>query len=176
MAELATLARPYAEAAFKHAKETGKSGAWSDALKFLAQVVQDQDMAVIVLNPRVSKERIIQLLLEICQDQVDGQAINLLKLLVENGKLRLLPTISVMFEEFKANDQGYINVDLFSAFALSKAEQNKYVVMLEKQVNKKVNAVVTVDKSLIGGVRAKAGDKVIDGSVSGQLHQLAKRL
>ena len=176
MTELATLARPYSEAAFKLAKETGKADAWSDALRFLSAVVQDSDMAAIVKNPRVSKEKIKQLLLDICQDRIDTEATNLLRLLIENGKLKLLPTISVMYEQYKADDEGYVNVDLYSAFALTKAEQSKYVAMLEKHLNKKVNAVVSVDKSLIGGILAKAGDKVIDGSVSGQLHQLAKRL
>jgi F-type H+-transporting ATPase subunit delta len=114
--------------------------------------------------------------LDICQDQVDAEACNLLKLLIENGKLKLLPKIAELYEEYKADDEGYVNVDLYSAYALSKAEQNKYVAMLEKLLNKKVNAVVAVDKSLIGGILAKAGDKVIDSSVSGQLHQLAKRL
>lgn len=176
MTELATLARPYAEAAFKRSKETGGADAWSNSLQFLSALLQNADLAAIVKNPRVSKEKIQQLLLDISQDQVSSEAINLLKLLIENGKIKLLPNISAMFEEYKANDEGYINVDLYSAYALSKPEQSKYVAMLEKLLNKKVNAVVTVDKSLIGGILAKAGDKVIDGSVSGQLHQLAKRL
>ncbi|MBS4052833.1 MAG: F0F1 ATP synthase subunit delta [Methylomonas sp.] len=176
MTELATLARPYAEAAFKRAKETGSAGKWAEALQFLALTVQDADMAEIVNNPRVSKEKIQQLLLDICRDQVDAEVINLLKLLIQNGKLKLLPKISALYEEYKAQDEGYVNVDLYSAYALTKAEQSKYVAMLEKQLDKKVNATVSVDKSLIGGILAKAGDKVIDGSVSGQLHQLAKRL
>ena len=176
MTELATLARPYAEAAFKRAKESGDTGTWADALQFLSAVIQDADMAVIVNNPKVSSDRLLQLLLDIGQDQIGDEVKNLLKLLVQNGKLKLLPNISALYEEYKANDEGYVNVDLCSAYALTKAEQNKYVAMLEKYLNKKVNATVSVDKSLIGGIRAKAGDKVIDGSVSGQLHQLAKRL
>ena len=176
MTELATLARPYAEAAFKRAKETGSTGEWADSLQLLAVVVQDADMAAIVNNPRIASDRILQLLLDICQDQISDEVKNLLKLLMQNGKLKLLPNISALYEEYKANDEGYVNVDLCSAYALTKAEQNKYVAMLEKQLNKKVNATVTVDKSLIGGILAKAGDKVLDGSVSGQLHQLAKRL
>jgi len=176
MTELATLARPYAEAAFKRAKETGTTGEWADSLQFLATVVQDADMAAIVNNPRIASERVLQLLLDICQEQVSDEVKNLLKLLMQNGKLKLLPTIATLYEESKANDEGYVNVDLYSAYALTKAEQNKYVAMLEKQLSKKVNATVTIDKSLIGGILAKAGDKVLDGSVSGQLHQLAKRL
>lgn len=176
MAELSTLARPYAEAAFKRAKQTNSAKVWSEALLFLSALVQDHDLSAIISNPRVAKEKIAQLLLDICQDQIDDEAKNLLKMLIENGKLRLLPKISELFEQYKAENEGYVNVDLYSAYSLTKAEQSKYVSMLEKQLNKKVNAVVSVDKSLIGGILAKAGDKVIDGSIRGQLHQLAKRL
>ncbi len=176
MTELATLARPYAEAAFKRAKETGKTEAWSESLQFLAAVIQDKDMAVIVGNPKVGGDRLLQLMMDIAQDHIDDEGKNLLKLLVQNGKLKLLSHISVLYEQYKANDEGYVNVDLYSAYPLTKAEQHKYVAMLEKYLRKKVNATVSVDKSLIGGILAKAGDKVIDGSVSGQLHQLAKRL
>lgn len=176
MAELSTLARPYAEAAFKRAKQTNSASVWSEALQFLVTVVQDKELSVIIDNPKVDKGSKSQLLLDICQDQIQDEAKNLVKLLLENGKLQLLPKILEMFEHYKAEDEGYINVDLFSAYSLTKAEQSKYVAMLEKQLHRKVNAVVSVDKSLIGGILAKAGDKVLDGSIRGQLHQLAKRL
>lgn len=176
MTEIATLARPYAEAAFKCAKQAGNAGEWSDSLQFLASVMQSADLLVVVDNPRVGKARISELLLDICQEHAIDAAKNLLKLLVENDKLKLLPTIASLFEQLKANDEGYVNVELVSAYALNKSEQGKYVTMLEKLLNKKVNANVSVDKSLIGGIIAKAGDKVIDGSIRGQLHQLAKRL
>jgi F-type H+-transporting ATPase subunit delta len=176
MTELATLARPYAEAAFKRAKENGNTGVWSESLQFLSLVAQNQELAVIVENPRVSKEKVTQLLLEIGDVHIDEEAKNLVKLLIGNGKLQLLPKISSLYEQLKADDEGYVNVDLYSAYALTKTEQAKYVGMLEKYLHKKVNPVVVVDKSLIGGIIAKAGDKVIDGSVRGQLQQLAKRL
>lgn len=176
MAELSTLARPYAEAAFKRAKQTDSAKVWAQALQFLSALIQDRELSAIVNNPRVGKEKITQLLLDICQEQISDEAKNLLKMLIDNGKLQLLPKISELYEEHKAEDEGYVNVDLYSAYSLTKAEQSKYVAMLEKQLNKKVNAVVSVDKSLIGGILAKAGDKVIDGSIRGQLHQLAKRL
>ena len=176
MTELSTLARPYAEAAFKRAKETGAAQQWSESLTFLSLVIQDQDLASIVKNPRISKQKTAQLVMEICKEQIGDEPKNLLKVLIENDKLPLLPEISTMFEQLKADDEGYVNVDLYSAYSLTKAEQGKYVAMLEKLLDKKVNATVSVDKSLIGGILAKAGDKVIDGSISGQLHQLAKRL
>ena len=176
MAELATLARPYAEAAFKRAKPTNTSQAWSESLQFLSVVALDHDVNTIVDNPRVDRDRVLQLLLDICQDHVHEEAKNLLKILLENNRLCLLPQISVLFEALKADDEGYVNVELYTAYSLTKAEQNKYCAMLEKQLHKKVNAVVLVDKSLIGGIIAKAGDKVLDGSIRGQINQLAKRL
>jgi F-type H+-transporting ATPase subunit delta len=176
MAELATLARPYAEAAFKRAKETSTVAEWSAQLQFLAVVAKDPDIIAIAANPKISKEKITELLLDISADQVRGEAINLIKLLIVNGKLTLLPKIAELYEEHKAEDEGYVNVELYSAFVLTKAEQNKYSVMLEKQLHKKVNVEVLLDKSLIGGILAKAGDKVIDGSIRGQIQQLAKRL
>ena len=176
MAELATLARPYAEAVFKRAKETSSASVWADALQFLAQVVAEPKLVQLMGNPKVAMDSKINLILDICQDQLQDEAKNLVKILVLNGKLQLLPTIAEQFEGYKAEDEGYANVELVSAYALSKAEQTKYVAMLEKFLNKKVNATVSVDNSLIGGILAKAGDKVIDGSIRGQLKQLAKRL
>lgn len=176
MTELATLARPYAEAAFKQAKQNGNADVWSASLQFLALVAQDDDLLRIVENPKVSKVKVGELLLDIAQDQVHDESRNLLKLLIANGKVKLLPTIALLFERLKADDEGYVNVELTSAYALSKSEQNKYVGMLEKLLNRKVNAAVSVDHSLIGGIIAKAGDKVIDASIKGQLQQLAKRL
>ncbi len=176
MAELATLARPYAEAVFKRAKQTDSASAWSQSLLFLTRVVEDQRLSQIIANPIVSKDSKISIMLDICQDQIQDEAKNLLKLLVENGKLQLLPEIVALFEQYKADDEGYVNVDLYSAFSLTKAEQTKYIATLEKVLNKKVNATVSVDNALIGGILARAGDKVIDGSIRGQLQQLAKRL
>ena len=176
MAELATLARPYAEAAFKRAKQTNTTQEWSEQLQFLAAISQDQDLAAIIDNPKVGAGAITQLLLDICQEHIQAEATNFLKLLIENGRLQLLPAIAAMYADRLAEDEGYVNVELFSAYALSKAELSKYSAMLEKQLHKKVNAVVSVDKSLIGGILAKAGDKVLDGSIRGQIHQLAKRL
>jgi F-type H+-transporting ATPase subunit delta len=176
MSELSTLARPYAEAAFKRAKEVGAAGVWADSLGFLSAVMQDKELTAVIDNPRVRKEHATQLMLDICQEHIHDEAVNFLKLLIENDRLKLVPQIAELYEQYKADDEGYVNVDLYSAYALTKAEEKQYVTMLEKQLGKKVQATVSVDKSLIGGILAKAGDKVIDGSISGQLHQLAKRL
>ena len=176
MSELSTLARPYAEAVFKRAKETESSQEWSDTLAFLAAIMQDESLAAIVNNPRVEQDKLTQLLQDICQDQMTGEANNFLKLLIENGRLSLAPQIAELFENYKAEDEGYVDVDVITAFALTKAEEKSFATSLKKKLNKQVNISASVDKSLIGGFLVKAGDTVIDGSISAQLQQLAKRI
>jgi F-type H+-transporting ATPase subunit delta len=176
MSELVTLARPYAEAAFKRAQETDTLAKWSDSLNFLSAVMQDKDISVIIDNPKIAHEQIKGLLLEICEGQLSTEAENFVKLLIQNKRLSLAHQIALLFEQFRAEFEGYIDVNVTSAFSFSAEEQKKFTATLEKQLNKKVRAKVTVDKSLLGGVIVRAGDRVIDGSVKGQLQQLAKRL
>jgi F-type H+-transporting ATPase subunit delta len=97
-------------------------------------------------------------------------------LLVQNNRLTLLPYIAEIFEAYKADDEGYIDVEVVTAYPFSKEEKQKFASKLEKTLSKKVHMNATVDKSLIGGVLVRAGDRVIDGSIKGQLQQLAKRL
>jgi len=176
MSELSTLARPYAEAVFKRAIETKTTSDWSEMLVFLSAVMQDKEMVAIIANPKVSQEQLTTLLLDICQDQIKEEGVNFLKLLIQNDRLILAPQISELYESYKADHEGYIEVEVTSAYALTKEEQNKFATTLKKLLDKKVHITSSIDKSLIGGFLAKAGDKVIDGSVKGQLQQLAKKL
>ncbi len=176
MSELLTLARPYAEAVFKTALENKSASDWSDMLNFLSVVTQDMEMAAIIANPKVSQEQLTTLLLDICQDQLKKEGVNFLKLLIKNDRLMLTPQISELYESYKAEHEGYVDVEIISAYALTKEEQNKFATTLKKKLNKKVRITTSIDKSLIGGFLAKAGDMVIDGSTKGQLQQLAKKL
>jgi F-type H+-transporting ATPase subunit delta len=176
MSELATLARPYAAAVFKRSKETGTTEQWSKSLAFISAVLNDKEVSAVVANPKVSKERLSALMLDICQGQVDEEGANFLKLLVQNNRLTLAPTIAELFEALKAESEGYVDVEVATAYAFSKEEKQSFTSTLEKTLSKKVHMNVTVDKSLIGGVVVRAGDRVIDGSIKGQLQQLAKRL
>ncbi|MFZ2313556.1 MAG: F0F1 ATP synthase subunit delta [Methylobacter sp.] len=176
MSELATLARPYASAVFKRAKETNSTEKWSKSLAFMSAVLSDAEISVLVDNPKVSNERLSALMLDICQGQVDEEGANFLKLLVQNNRLTLAAAISKIFEEYKAESEGYVDVEVTTAYAFSKEEKQGFTSALEKKLSKKVHMNVTVDKSLIGGVLVRAGDRVIDGSIRGQLQQLAKRL
>ncbi len=176
MSELATLARPYASAVFKRAKETAATVTWSENLAFMSAIMASEEMAVVVSNPKVNKDRLAELVLDICREHIAKEGGNFLKLLLQNNRLTLLPHITKLFEELKAEDEGYVDVEVLTAFAFTKEAQQKFTATLEKTLSKKVHMNVTLDKSLIGGVLVRAGDRVIDGSIRGQLQYLQKAL
>jgi F-type H+-transporting ATPase subunit delta len=176
MSELATLARPYAAAVFKRAKETDSAAIWSTSLTFMSAVLNDSDINAIVDNPKVSKQRLVTLILDICQGQIDSEGENFIKLLVQNNRLSLIPVITQLFETYKAEDEGYIDVEVTTAYSFSEEAEKDFIATLEKTLGKKVNINVTVDSSLIGGVLVRAGDRVIDGSIKGQLQHMQKAL
>jgi len=176
MSELATMARPYATAVFKRAKETVGAAKWSEQLAFMSAVIANKEMFALVNNPKVKKEKLTGLLLDISQGQIDNEGSNFLKTLLQNNRLALLPDIAKQFEELKAEDEGYIEVDVLTAFPFTKEAEKKFAASLEKKLSKKVHINVAVDKSLIGGVLVRAGDQVIDGSIRGQLQNLRKAL
>jgi F-type H+-transporting ATPase subunit delta len=176
MSELATLARPYAVAVFKRAKETDSAKTWSKNLAFLAAVLSDKSISGVIDDPKIGKSALSTLLLDICEGQLDQEGSNFLKLLIENNRLSLIAAIAEIFETYKAEDEGSIDVDVTTAFAFTKESKQSFNVTLEKTFGKKINMKIAVDSSLIGGVLVRAGDQVIDGSVRGQLQQLAQRL
>lgn len=176
MSELATLARPYAAAVFKRAEESGTTEKWSQSLAFMSAVLNDENISSVIDNPNVSKQRLSALILEICEGQVDGEGSNLLKLLVHNGRLTLVSTIAKLFEVYKSEAEGYVDVEVFTAYEFSKEDQYHFTEALEKSLGKKAHTNVIVDKSLIGGVLVRAGDRVIDGSIRGQLQHMQKTL
>jgi F-type H+-transporting ATPase subunit delta len=142
----------------------------------MSAVLSDKDIVTIVDNPKVGSARLSALMLDICKEQIDTEAENFLKLLVQNNRLKLLPAIAEIFESFKAEDEGYVEVEVLTAYAFSKEAKQDFASKLEKTLNKKVHMNVSVDKSLIGGVLVRAGDRVIDGSIRGQLQQMQKAL
>lgn len=176
MSELATLARPYARAVYKQAKEKGTFDQWSNMLQFLSQVMADPDMAAASDNPKVDPAQFFELLSSVCEGKLNQEGNNLIQLLVRNDKLRLMGQINELFEAYKAEDEGYLEVEVSSAFAMTEAAEKKLSRQLEKAFKKKIHLQLEQDSSLIGGVIIRAGDRVIDGSVSGQLQQLAKQL
>ncbi len=174
--EATTIARPYADAAFKRAVETGKLGQWSDALGLLAAVVQDPAMAGLIVNPKLSTEQLVDLVFDIAGDKLDDEAKNLVKLMAENGRLAVLPAVATLFEESKNAQQGTLDVQVIAAFEMDSAQESALADALKAKLGRDVRITSEQDPELIGGVRIRAGDMVIDGSVRGQLAQLANEL
>ena len=174
--ELTTIARPYAEAAFAHAKESGRIDAWSDALTLLATVTSDPHMAAQIGNPTVPRERIRDLLLEICGDALAAGPANLVRLLADNARLAAIPEIARLFEERRVADQGVRHVLVRSAFEVEDAQRSALADALAKRLGAQVDLSFEIDTALLGGLEIRAGDFVIDHSVLGKIKQLAHAL
>ena len=175
MAERTTLARPYAEAIFRLASDSSSLQRWSDVLGYFAIAVADKDLAFALGDPRISGEQVDELMASLLED-LNGQEQALLSMLRENGKLQLLPEISVLFNELRASAEGTIDASVVSAFALDEAQINTLAKMLKNELDRDVNIMASVDPSIIGGVIIRAGDTVIDGSVAGSLQNLTSYL
>ena len=176
MAELVTIARPYAEAAFSLAKERGELSKWSEALALMAAVYEDPQMQSVVANPKVGVADVQRLMLAICGDRIDGNARNLIGLLATNGRLTVLPQIRQLFEARKADDEGTVEAQISSAYALDDAQLKQIVSQLAKRFHKNIQPAVSIDPELIGGIKVQVGDKVWDASVRGSLQQMAATL
>ncbi|WP_456375348.1 F0F1 ATP synthase subunit delta [Thiolapillus sp.] len=174
--DLITIARPYAEAVFARATETDKLDEWGEALEFLAAVASDETVADIIANPAVDHERKAGLLLDLGEGRLSGEAQNLVRLLVENDRLPVLPEIAGLYQQLKAEHDGAIDVDVVTAYALDPELEKELADALKQKLGREVHISSSEDPSLIGGVKVRAGDMVIDGSVAGALSQLANEL
>jgi len=171
MAELATIARPYAEALFRVA-QSGNLAAWSDLVTEMAQIAANPDFQALASNPKVSEQQVSDTLLALLKSPVGAEAKNFIAMLVENGRLALLPEIAAQFHALKNAQEGAADARITSAFALSDAQVTDLMAALEKKFGRKLNPSVTVDESLIGGVRVVVGDEVLDTSVRAKLQQM----
>lgn len=171
MAELATIARPYAEALFRVAK-SGNLSAWSDLVSEMAHVAAHPDVQTLSRNPNVSDKLIADTFLAALKSPLTDEAKNFVSMLVENGRVTLLPEIGVQFHVLKNAQEGAADAEIVSAFAISDAQVKELVATLEKKFGRKLNPSVTVDASLIGGVRVVVGDEVLDTSVRAKLQQM----
>lgn len=175
MAELVTIARPYADAVFRIAKETGAQGTWSSRLARLALIAQDGDMASVMGNPRLSAEQVAELFISLTEDS-DPTLGSFIRTLAENRRLTLLPEISRLFDLAKSQEEGVKEAVVHSAFPIDEAQVAALLQQLETRFATRLTARVVVDPSLIGGVRVAVGDQVLDASVRGKLDSMAVAL
>jgi F-type H+-transporting ATPase subunit delta len=174
MAEPATVARPYAEAAFKLADASGSLAKWSEMLAALATVSQDPRVRAAVGDPNLSDAKVAGLFISILSLSGDGE--NFVRVLAEAGRLGLLPEIRSQFEALRNERESVVEAEVVSAFELSDAQLGDLVQRLEKKTGRKVRTKVRLDKELIGGIKVVLGDKVIDGSARAQLSALETAL
>jgi F-type H+-transporting ATPase subunit delta len=176
MAEISTLARPYAQAVFDLAQQGKTLTQWSDTLKLLASITSDGRMQAAIGNPRLTKAQLSGLLVDVAGAQLSETARNFVGLLVENGRLALLPAIAEQFEALRAEAEATMTAEVTSAFELSATQRSELAAALKKRTGREVTIVSRIDADLLGGAVIRAGDLVIDGSVAGQLTKLAGRL
>lgn len=174
--ELATVARPYAEAIFKRARETDRLDEWSDALAFLAQVIGDRRILGLVSSPHLTRAQLTDLLLDIAGEVLNDEGRNLVRLVVENGRAGALPEIARHYEGLKAEHQSRIDVEVTAAYSVSAAQKKQIAEAMKHRLGRDVQLSTRKDASLIGGAIIRAGDLVIDGSVRSRLRQMAARL
>jgi len=175
MSELTTVARPYARAAFEFAVENNNISAWSEMLIFAAAVVKDPVMVQILKSDKATKE-LSELFINVCAQQLDQNGQNLMRVMAENGRLSVLPRVTELFAELEDEYKKEIDVDVISAYALSKKQKTELSSSLEKRLARKVNLNCSIDKTLITGMVITAGDLVIDSTAKGQLNRLSHAL
>jgi F-type H+-transporting ATPase subunit delta len=176
MAETATIARPYAEAVFGLAEKAGSSGKWLEMLAAMAQVAAHPDMQACIGNPNLGAKHLYDLFMALCKQDFPAEARNFVRVLIDNGRLGLLPGIHAQFAELKNEHDGVLEAEIRSAFPLDNAQITALVADVSRRFKRRVQPRVTLDKDLIGGVHIKVGDEVIDGSVRGKLESMATAL
>ena len=176
MTEPITVARPYTVAVFELARETNALAVWSEMLRNASAVASDSRMRSALDNPKLSAGDKEALFLSICGDQLNADGRSFVRVLVSAERIGLLPEIRELFEVMKDEDDGVARAEITSAFPVGDSQLAGLKAALEKRFGKKIEASVTVDRELIGGARIVVGDKVIDGSVDGELKAMASRL
>jgi F-type H+-transporting ATPase subunit delta len=176
MAELVTLARPYAQAAFDCARKADKLSDWASALQTAANIAADPKFSGLIDDPRFGSEQLQQLLFDIGGDDFSPDVQNFLRTMIENGRLSLLPEVSQLYNQLYNREQNRVDVEVVSAYAVKKPQERALTEALEKRFGKSVELHTRIDKSLIGGAIIRVGDEVIDGSLAGGLKQLANQL
>lgn len=176
MSEAFTTARPYAQAAFDEAQKLADLKGWSEMLTSLAEAVNYPEVRAVITSPRVAKAQIESLMEGLLGSQVKVQQRNLVRVLVDNQRLLILPEIAALFEALRAEAEKTVNVVVDSAFELSAAQLEKITSSLKARMGREIKLVCKVNKELLGGIVIRAGDKVIDGSARTRLGEMANAL
>ncbi|QAX81383.1 F0F1 ATP synthase subunit delta [Candidatus Pseudomonas adelgestsugas] len=176
MVELKTLARPYSKAAFEYAYAHQQLTSWSTMLSLAAAVAQDNTMQCLFHDASLTSADKAAACIEVCGDKLNLKAQNFIYIVAENNRLQILSEISILFDQYKAEEEKSVNVAVTSVFALNQDQQGKLAKALTTRLNREVHLQLSEDASLIGGLIIRAGDVVIDGSIRGKISKLAEAL
>ena len=172
MAELATIARPYAEALYKSTASVAEAQALIAPLQSLAAVASHADMRRFADDPKVDPTQVYDVITGVAKTTLDTKLGNLLRLLIANGRLEALPGIGEQFSALVKAQSGTSDAVIHSAFAIEPAQLDGVIATLEKRFGRKLSASVTIDPTLIGGIRVVVGDEVLDTSVRARLEKM----
>jgi F-type H+-transporting ATPase subunit delta len=176
MAELITLARPYAKASFGYASATNAVVSWSNALALLVAATKEKVVVELLASPTLTARQKAAALIALGGDNINAKVECFLIILAENKRLLLLPQIQCLFEAFKAQQEKFLDVEVRTAFALDDDTQKMLVEKLSANFDSQVSVTVNIDKTLIGGIVICVGDTVVDGSVRGRLTKLTEAM
>ena len=176
MAERATIARPYAKAAFQYAQDAKAFADWSQGLKAAADIVADPRVAALTKSPQTNQDDLVSIISDLAGTQLKPGMQNFVRVLAENHRLLLLPEIAAHYEELRSDAENTIDVEVVSAVALDSTQADKLSQALSTRLKRTVRMQNSVDSTLLGGAVVRAGDLVIDGSLKGRLQRLATEL
>ncbi|MES2354731.1 MAG: F0F1 ATP synthase subunit delta [Pseudomonadota bacterium] len=176
MAEITTIARPYAEAVFKLAAQQGELSKWASVLAEMAAIANNPDMRSAIGNPKITDSKLAELFLSVVKSPLNEDAKSFVQVLIDNNRLSLLPQVSAQFDKLKSEREGIAEAEVISAFPMSDAELGSLTASLEKRFKRKIKPTVRIDKELIGGVKVIVGDEVLDASVRARLQSMATTL
>lgn len=171
MAELATIARPYAEALYQVAKKHDVK-AWGTALDALSLVSQDADLRQFADSPKVTSEQVFAVITAASKQTLAPELQNFLRAVIENSRLAALPAVVEQFHVLANAAAGVADAQIFSAYPIDAAQLNDVVALLSKRFGRKLEAHVTLEPALIGGIRVVVGDEVLDTSVKARLERM----
>jgi F-type H+-transporting ATPase subunit delta len=175
MAEIATIARPYAEALFK-AVRPDEAPAVAAQVAELAGIASDPQLRSFADNPKSGDEQVFELITSIAKTPLSDASKNLLRTVISNGRLAAMPEVAAQFHTLVAARSGVADATVYSAFPIDEAQLADVVQALERRFKRRLSASVQVDPELIGGIRVVVGDEVLDTSVKARLEQMRAAL
>lgn len=176
MAEKASLARPYARAAFEQARSEGSLRQWSEQLALLSLITSDALMRKVIYSPKINNQQLADLVADLCAGRLTPTGRNFVRLLVDAGRLEAAPEIQRQFEQRRLEAEKRADVEVIAAFEIDAGQRERIRELMARRLGREVNLMTRVDASLIGGAVIRSGDSVIDASVRGRLRVLGNQL